>query len=381
MGITNSIKTVISTLLIVQAYLVYGKTYSECLQDVENGVCQRYSHITICTNDGVVHNGVCDYQRAICDAFYNRHISLTVTGTGANGVCNFTHHITSTSPRPLSSVETNLYRAIANGIDSRLLRTQSAGTEVSEAIKIFSKQDHVHKVYIRNSDCWAHDLDLTCISPWNSNGHNRKAGTLISPRHAIWARHYNMPINTTLRFVDLNNKVVERKIIKIHALPVPAHMNYHSGYDMMIGLLDQDVPSSITFAKVLPRNFTEIYGSHVNHVLPVLSTDYEEKALVDDLRMMHGKMVTLTVPNLSYRHAFYESKIVGDSGNPSFFVIDNQLVFLFVFTYGGAGAGTSVQFHYDDVNHVMKNLGGGYALTEIDLSSYANDLQITNIFG
>lgn len=324
---------------------------------------------------------MCDYQRSNCDAFYNHHTSFTVTGTGANGVCNFTHLITSTTPRSLSAVEISLYSAIADGIDNRLLRTQTLGTEVSEAIKIFTKQDHTHKVYVRNPDCWAHDLDLTCISPWNSNGHNRKAGTLLSPRHAIWARHYNMPVSTTLRFVDVNNKVVDRKIIKTHVLPVPSHINYHSGYDMMVGLLDQDVPSTITFAKVLPRNFTEIYGSHLHHALPVLSTDYEEKALVDDLRMMHNKMVSLSVPILSYRKAYYESKIVGDSGNPTFFVIDNQLVFLFVFTYGGAGAGTSVQYHYDDINHVMQSLGGGYSLTEIDLSKYATDSQITNVFG
>lgn len=326
--------------------------------------------------------GVCEYQTALCDAYYLHHTTLTVIGTGSNGVCHtLVHHSTSTSPRPLTGPETKIFQAIAQGIDSRLLRTQTDGTEVSEAIKIFSKQDHTHSVYIRNPNCWAHDLDMTCISPWNSKGHTRRAGTLISPRHAVWARHYSIPLNSTLRFVDMSNNVVERTIVKTVALPVPAHTNYMSGYDMVIGLLDRDVPSSITFAKVLPRNFTEIYGSHLHHALPVLSTDYEEKALVDDLNAMHDKMVSLSTPILSYRHAYYESKIVGDSGNPSFFVIDNQLVFLFVFTYGGAGSGTSVQYHYDDINNAMQSLGGGYTLTEIDLSQYANDAEITEVFG
>lgn len=326
--------------------------------------------------------GVCDYQRSICDAFYVHNKTLSVIGTGSNGVCqSIIHHSTSTSPRPLSNTETRVFEAIARGIDSRLLRTQSSGTEVSEAIKIFSKQDHTHGIYIRNPNCWAHDLDLTCISPWNSKGHTRRAGTLISPRNAVWARHYNIPVNTTLRFVDMNNKVVERRIIQSIALPVPAHANYMSGYDMVIGLLDHDVPSSVTFAKVLPRNFTKIYGNHLHHALPVLSTDYSEKALVDDLNAMNNKIVSLSVPILSYRHAYYESKIVGDSGNPSFFVIDNQLVLLFVFTYGGAGSGTSVQYHYDDINDAMHSLGSRYSLTEIDLSQYATESQITNVFG
>lgn len=112
-----------------------------------------------------------------------------------------------------------------------------------------------------------------------------------------------------------------------------------------------------------------------------MSTDYEEKALVDDLNAMNNKMVSLSAPILSYRQANYESKIVGDSGNPSFFVIDNQLVLLFVFTYGGAGSGTSVQYHYDDINDAMHSLGSRHSLTEIDLSQYATESQITNVFG
>lgn len=52
----------------------------------------------------------------------------------------------------------------------------------------------------------------------------------------------------------------------------------------------------MTFDKVLPRNFTKIYGNHLHHALPVLSTDYEEKALVDDLNAMNDKMVACQSP-------------------------------------------------------------------------------------
>ena len=108
--------------------------------------------------------GVCEYQTALCDAYYLHHTTLTVIGTGSNGVCHtLVHHSTSTSPRPLTGPETKIFQAIAQWIDSRLLRTQTDGTEVSEAIKIFSKQDHTHSVYNRNPNCWAHGLDMTCI--------------------------------------------------------------------------------------------------------------------------------------------------------------------------------------------------------------------------
>ena len=56
---------------------------------------------------------------------------------------------------------------------------------------------------------------VNVIHVFNSNHGIRKAGTLITPRHAVWARHYNMPVNTTLRFVDKNNNVVDRTIAKL----------------------------------------------------------------------------------------------------------------------------------------------------------------------
>ena len=113
----------------------------------------------------------------------------------------------------------------------------------------------------------------------------------------------------------------------------------------------------------------------------MLSTDYEEKALVDDFAYMRNEMVALSRPMSPLRLPYYETKITGDSGNPNFFVIDNQLVFLFVFTYGGAGSGSSVQFHHDNINTVMRQLGGSYQLSEIDLSKYITNAHITQIFG
>uniref|UniRef100_A0A8W8KIL8 Uncharacterized protein n=1 Tax=Magallana gigas TaxID=29159 RepID=A0A8W8KIL8_MAGGI len=175
MGVQNLFILVAWILFITQACSVDGRTLAECLLDVQQGDCLQYSHITICTNDGKYHP-----------------------------------HSTSTSQRTISKTETKVFEAIARGIDGRLLRTQSSETEVSEAIKIFSKQDHIHAKVSSN-----------------------RADTLISPLHAVWARHYNIPINTTVQFVDVNNEVVERRTIRYIPLPVPAHANYMGGYDIV----------------------------------------------------------------------------------------------------------------------------------------------------
>lgn len=242
-------------------------------------------------------------------------------------------------------------------------------SNLNDTIKIFTVQDHGHKRYVRNVDCWAYPLDLTSISPWNSQGKNRRAGTLVTPRHVLYARHYSIAVNTTIRFVDRNNNVVDRKIAKTKSVPTQGHSSL-SGYDIVVAELDQDVTSEISFAKVMPKTLSTIRPSSSSRV-PVFDTDFEEKALVADLQYESGNMVRLSIPaSGSLRRHFYESKITGDSGNPVFMVINGEPVLMFMFTYGGAGSGTSVTSHYDDINSIINNWGSSYRLNDIDLTSF-----------
>lgn len=262
-----------------------------------------------------------------------------------------------------------MFASAIHGIDDLLDQALASGASVNDTINVFTTQDHNHKHYMRNINCWAYPLDLTSISPWNSNGKNRKAGTLITPRHALWARHYDMHVNTTLRFVDRNNNVVDRQVTRTKAVPTNGH-SFLSGYDIIVAELDSDVPPEISYARVMPKTLLTIRPSSSTRV-PVFDTDFEEKALVADLLYESDNMVHLGIPSAtSTRRQFYESKIVGDSGNPVFMVIENQPVLMFMFTYGGAGAGTSVTFHYDDINNIIESWGSSYRLTDIDLSLF-----------
>lgn len=60
---------------------------------------------------------------------------------------------------------------------------------------IYSVQDHTNHIFTRSIDCWAADLDLTCMSPSNSQAGNLRAGTLITPRHCILAAHFTLTVN------------------------------------------------------------------------------------------------------------------------------------------------------------------------------------------
>jgi hypothetical protein len=114
-------------------------------------------------------------------------------------------------------------------VDVRLLNKSA-----SSAKNIYSIQDHTSNIYKRNIDCWAYDIDLTCISPWNSQGANQLAGTLITPRHVIFAEHYHAWPGAVMRFITKDNKTIERTIAA-----VKTHPNYRPYYpDINIAVLD-----------------------------------------------------------------------------------------------------------------------------------------------
>ena len=274
--------------------------------------------------------------------------------------------------------------ALANAsfaIDSRI-----AGKNPASTISIFSVQDHANTNYVRNPACWAADIDLTCCSPWNSytgggwSGTHR-AGTLISPRHVLFAAHFDdLTVGTVMRFVDMQNQVVERTLMaKIR------HPNYAPWYpDLTVGLLDADVPTNrISFAKVLPDNYRDWLGDGAR--LPALGLDQEEKALICDLwkissvETIEGVTGAYTICNTpldAARLNYCETLIGGDSGNPAFLIIGGRPVLLTVWTFGPQGAGTSLVDLKQDINTIMRQLEArqgstdGYQLEAIDLSGF-----------
>ncbi len=228
---------------------------------------------------------------------------------------------------------------------------------------IFSTQDHSTPAYVRNTDCWAAGLNLTGISPWNSNGGVRRAGTLISPRHIILAAHYPLSIGDTVRFVDSGNTVIDRTIAGVESLGWPA------APDFQVCVLNADA-TGCDYAKVLPSDWADYLPNEAT-LIPVFGLDQEEKALVRDINTIGATSVSCQVPTDETRLEFYETVISGDSGNPSFVVISDELVLLSVWTYGGAGSGHFISAYKSEIEAAMVSLGGGYStLTEIDLSGF-----------
>lgn len=236
-------------------------------------------------------------------------------------------------------VNTGYVRGAASlAIDNRLI-----GKSAATAKKIFSVQDHANAHYVRNTNCWAADIDLTCASPWNSQSANLRAGTLISPRHVVFAWHNEFYVHPghTLRFIDSTNGGVDRVVVAVKQV-----MNTGiEQFDIMLGILDSDVPPNrISFAKILPPDYTDYFGSKTRDDIvriPVIRFDQEEKALVGDLNFI-WQNTGCSAYCQGKRLDFYEKIICCDSGNPCFVVINDEPVLLCVWHFGiRGGEGTS----------------------------------------
>lgn len=326
-----------------------------------NQLIPEYIPITITSsNTGILSNPVNGVASGVAAG------SVTITASGNSEFSARTVSVTSavgsTNTALSGYVSSSLSYSASSGVDTRI-----AGKSSSTAKNIFTTQNHGSSIYVRNSGCWAYDLDLTPISPWNSTGANTRAGTLISPRHIIFAAHYQINNGSIIRFVTTDNTVVERTMINKVSLSQTLYP------DITIGVLDSDVPNTIGYVKVLPSNWSS-YLPNVGAIyrIPALALDYEEKALVTELGVVNGGTLIFYTPTNAQRLSFFETIIVGDSGNPVFLIINGQLVLLTVWTWGGSGGGTFVTYFKNDINSAMSSLGGGYTLTEVDLSGFTS---------
>lgn len=248
-------------------------------------------------------------------------------------------------------------------------------------------------IWVRNPQCWINGVtNISCFSPAQLSGAawNTRAGTLITTKHIIQAKHFLTSIlegGTPIIFVDENNNAIRRNLIS-YALD-PAR-------DIAIGLLDSDVPSNIKIAKVLPTDFSTYIRVNNNNFVnfyPYLYSvvlDQEEKAILKLFTGCYGGastiLTTITssplspnqpttmVPDSAQFSTWSETVITGDSGNPNFIIIDNELVIISTFYTSSGGPFISNAAAYSTINSLIESLspGEGYSLTPIDLAAVYN---------
>lgn len=249
-------------------------------------------------------------------------------------------------------------------IDDRI-----AGLVASNSTKsMWLTQGTDTQAWIRNPNVFTNrgalGLNLSGQSVWNSIGQYKRSGTLVSPRHMIFAKHFSLAKDATVVFVNQSNEIIKRTVTKVEVSTTT---------DLGIALLDRDVPDSVPFYPVVPRATWEQYlkGIDGNTTIPIIYLNQNDKVgvhVVKANQFYNGSINMRHEKGEGKRAEFDEPVIGGDSGNPAFAVVGGQLILLF--THFDIPFGPNLSTLFNEVNEIMTRLGGGYQLSTVDLRDF-----------
>jgi hypothetical protein len=266
---------------------------------------------------------------------------------------------------------------VTNAVDQRIVGKNSSHRP------LYTTQNHASSIYVRNPDCLLSDIDLTCLSPWNSEGQTFMGGILVSPYHVLYCTHFGFYPNVghTVRFITQNNTVVTRTITATLAHPDYDDSNYNYSYDFTLIKLDEKIDpvvDGISCAHVLPANWADYLPSlSRSHTIPVFGTNQFERVTISQECDFLGTNFA-GLPPTGARASFYEGMIRFDSGSPQFIIVNDQVVVLGPVTGAGSGNGSFVSYHMTVLNNMMQQLGGldengdPYQLSVVDLSMFSS---------
>lgn len=219
------------------------------------------------------------------------------------------------------------------------------------------------KPFPANEKFWLKDVDFSCASPWSDECGAVRAGTLISKRHIIFAKHFPLWKGCRVLFVDQVGEVC------------PCRVEATKGVDrsdIAIGLLDYEVTPSIHPAKILPEDFADHIGNGKG--LPIVTFNQSEKAFLSECRFITSNTLSNAASTNAAWKALGGKIVVGDSGNPAFLLIGNEPILLYCLLSGGVGHGPPIHRFRREIQQAMDELCPGYKLECFDFSkaSHAN---------
>jgi hypothetical protein len=207
---------------------------------------------------------------------------------------------------------------------------------------------------IWSTNCWLHDVSgLSATDIGCSNGMGGQGlFTMVSPRHYLFATHMH-PESFLAAFLGTNNVIYWRKTLE--------RVDVNS--DTSVGILNADLPPSVGYLPVLPKNygdyiptktFTVIQGIGMNQEMLLFS----QPMVLGDSPFIRWNCQGIIPSGLSTNWS--QPIRGGDSSNPEMLLIKNQLV-LVSHNYG-VGAGPNYALQIDAINEKMHYLSAKYHL-------------------
>ncbi len=226
--------------------------------------------------------------------------------------------------------------------------TVSRNTKVADMPVLYDNPG-IFKTYSSTGDSvmnntWTRKFDASGIS-----FNDKRTCTLVTSQHVVMAAHYKRPVKSSVVFHDREGKRLERFIIAVK--------NVHG--DCAVGLLNEPVPTGYKIYPLLVpyEGLAEKLKGEF-----VLVTDQKKNLFVHEVRSVSNGRIAFNF-DAEKQIGYGKILIKGDSGNPSFIMVDGQPVLIETHHTGGAGAGP----FYGDAELIKKlkaqirSLGGASA--------------------
>jgi hypothetical protein len=271
---------------------------------------------------------------------YNEHISI-VPYTSSTLEIN-PDDGTDILPIDISTLIVDL---ATNMTDNLMKLMYNAQNDPVGSIPLYSVYDTDNSIYTRSTSCWVSSLDLTCVSVYNSE--NVGNGILITPRHVLLLNSHFYPEGTEFAFVDTDNNVYTKTLSSSYYNP-NQNITRSDIIDITVGVLDSDLPSSITPCKFLPFDFPNHLSTSDIVGLPLLSIDSNQNAYAQDGSRLTYKQTSIQKPTDTVRLLFYQNLSQtpdGDDNNsinagyPIFGIVDDNAYLLTTLSTAGTNIG------------------------------------------
>ncbi len=207
----------------------------------------------------------------------------------------------------------------ASGVPSVSKSTKVADMPVAyDDPGIFKKYDSLGDSVMNTT--WTRKFDASGIS-----FNDKRTCTLVTRQHVVMAAHYKRPIPSSVVFHDRNGKRLERVLV--------AARNVHG--DCAVGLLNAPVPAGYKVYPLLAPS--EGLAERLKGEF-VLVTDQKKRVFVHEVRGVFGDRIGFTY-DAKKKLGYGKMLVTGDSGNPSFIMVNGEPVLIETHHTGGAGAG------------------------------------------
>jgi len=204
------------------------------------------------------------------------------------------------------------------------------------------------------------------------------AANMISPRHCLFVDHVRWRYDNTnllIRFIGTDNVGANTNYTWARCLEYVVIKN-----DICVGLMDRDLPKTVGYYPVLPKDFVAYTGAGRRVAWQGIGYSQDRMSFSESVFMSTSNACCIgwepqTPPlfglSTNWGHKWLRS---GDSSNPVRLLVGDQLVLVSVAS--GVQSGPVISAYFDQINAAMHHLStnhhlaSDYQLTSIDMSRF-----------